>query len=474
MPGLLSGTPAGPRVPVRLAEWSRLSPTADGPGRLLANLSFGDDARARLLAERLTRAGVVAVTERRDGLMVETRSFVGRLAVGPLDVTIVPKISWTRWLTLVGFALRLRGLVRTERLDVEVQSASLQDLVVLELVAEARDLLARGLHREYTRQRASLSTPRGRIDFARVARDGGVREPALPCRFTRRSHDSPLNQALLGGLRLAAVRAQDRALRADARRLVHEMEQTVEPATLGAELLDSARQALDRRTGRYAAALRLIQLLLDGQSVSLDDDPERPRIALPGFALDMNRIWQNLLGRVLREWSHGVEVREEFALRGVFQRNPDYPLRRTLPTPRPDFAAFRGGRLVAFLDAKYRDLWERSLPREMLYQLALYAMAQGRGAAAILYPSDAPDATEQRLDLHDPFSGAVRATIALRPVRLTSLERLIEARPTSRRGEQRARFASGLLDPEADHIGSGALAYREAAAATRGQALAGT
>ncbi|HEV3052846.1 MAG TPA: hypothetical protein VGX50_21245 [Longimicrobium sp.] len=445
-----------PRVPIRLAEWARLSPEAEGPGRVLLGLSLDSYTHARAQAETLSRAGVLEVTEFRDGLQLAATSFVGRLAVGPLDVTIVPKISWARWLTLVGFALRLRGLLRAERLEIGTETVSLQDLVIMELLAEARDLLGRGLHREYVRRRDSLATPRGRLDFARLARSGGIREPALPCRFTRRSDDSPLNRALLAGLHLASGRAQDRRLQADARRLAHEMERTVVSEPLTVELLRTAYRAVDRRTRRYQAALRLIQLLLDGQAVSLNDDPERPRVELPGFALDMNHIWQDLLGRVLGEWSDGVDVRGEFALRGVFRRNPDHPARRNVPTPRPDFAAFRAGRLLAFLDAKYRDLWERPLPREMLYQLALYATAQGSGAAAILYPSDSPGAVEERLDICDPFTGTVRATVAMRPVPLAQLERLIEAPATSESAEQRARFARSLLGKEGDEKHTGA------------------
>jgi 5-methylcytosine-specific restriction enzyme subunit McrC len=213
-------------------------------------------------------------------------------------------------------------------------------------------------------------------------------------------------------------------------------------------MISKAQDALDRRTARYGAAIRLIRLLHDGQSVTLDDHPDTPRVSLPGFALDMNRIWQQLLGRALREWSETNEVREEFALRAIFQRNPSYPLRRSVPRPRPDFAVFENGALVTFLDAKYRDLWERSLPREMLYQLALYAMAQGSGVVAMLYPTESMHAVEQRIDIRDPLTDSVRASIALRPVDLSSLEELITAPSTMQRLEARLAFTHSLVSRE--------------------------
>lgn len=432
-------------APVRLTEWATLEPGTEGQARHLRGLSFDEDPKARALAHALARAGVVTITEVRSGLSIETGSFIGRLRVGPLDLTIEPKISWGRWLTLVAYGLQLRGLVRADHVSFAAAPVALQDLVVLELLAEARDLLARGLHREYVRRRESLATPRGRLDFGRIAKHGGVHEPTLPCRYTQRSDNSPLNQALLAGLRLAAQRASDHGLRVDARRLARDLERTVSGPSNAVTALHDAHRAIDRRTARYAPALRLIELLLDGQSITLDDQADAPSIPLPGFALDMNRLWQRVLARVIGEWSDRVSLHEEFALRGVFQRNPEFPLRRQMPTPRPDFAVFGQGRLVAFLDAKYRDLWATSLPREMLYQLAIYATAQGHGAAAMLYPTDAAEAGEQRLDIQDPVTRQVRASVALRPVHLTTLESLISAPPSVQRADARREFSDALI-----------------------------
>ena len=161
----------------------------------------------------------MTITELRTGLEIETRSYVGRVVVGPLDITIVPKVAWSRWHALFGFALRLRGLVRSDSGDAQLRPTSLQDLLVLQLVAEARDLIGRGLHREYVRQRAVLASPRGRIDFQRIAGQGGLLEASVPCRYTRRIDDALLNRALLAGLLAAVGVACDGSLRADARHL---------------------------------------------------------------------------------------------------------------------------------------------------------------------------------------------------------------------------------------------------------------
>ena len=67
------------------------------------------------------------------------------------------------------------------------------------------------------------------------------------------------------------------------------------------------------------------------------------------------------------------------------------------PVLRPDFVVLEGANPVAVLDAKYRDLWEKPLPRGMLYQVATYAAVHAGCEATILYATTAANASESRL-----------------------------------------------------------------------------
>lgn len=110
-----------------------------------------------------------------------------------------------------------------------------------------------------------------------------------------------------------------------------------------------------------------------------------------------------------------------------------------------DYAVTKGRRVVALLDAKYRDLWETKLPSSMLYQLVVYAISQrDNPQSTILYPTTNSLARESRIDVSDPVHGKKLGVVCLRPVYLNYLDELLCENTAAARRE-RVREAHRLV-----------------------------
>lgn len=397
-------------ITVELPEWGKRTVE----GRWLRD----DEARAE--AARLTESGRLEVRELRVGIELSARSYVGEVELGDLRVRIVPKLSEDALQRLLSFAHGARAAAPGE-----VASAGPAALLGARFLGEVAALLPRGLDDAYQEQRGTLRELRGALDVPALAARGGLIDASLPCRFALRSTDTAPNRALLAGLDL--VRRLAPQLGPLLPRLEAPLALAARRAPLDARMLLEARARLGLRTRHYLPALELLEALWRGQAPA-------PGATPTGFLFDMTRFFQSIVGRLLRGHLRGLDVREEWPMHDVLRYAPDAnPLLRRPPTPRPDFALLDRGKIAFLLDAKYRDLWAEPLPRDMLYQLAIYAFGHGR-QAVIVYPSDDPYAREARVELREPDGPWGHLVVALRPLPLARLAALSDAPgPAARR-----------------------------------------
>ncbi len=74
---------------IDLHEWTKLEPTEGSIGELFLE----NDPLARKMAQDLSAKGMLHITELRQGLSIRSTSFVGRIKLGDINISIRPKIK---------------------------------------------------------------------------------------------------------------------------------------------------------------------------------------------------------------------------------------------------------------------------------------------------------------------------------------------------------------------------------------------
>ena len=407
-------------VQITMKEWSQIGPDSEP---ILQGFQFDDLARKQ--SEKINRSGQIEFLELPNGLTINTNQFVGRIQIGRISLSVLPKITGLPLLNLMRYAYDLRHLDLFEQLEFGVELGGFEDLLIQQLLLETNELLQRGLNRNYERVEEQLQSPRGRIDFSKFFNQGGLVNASLPCVHYQRIEDNALNRTLLSGLNFAMSMTNDLRMKTHIRRTSQILRQNVSVVPITIQILDKAQAHINRMTFAYQPALTIIRILFDSQGAAIDSDNNIA--SLPGFLFDMNRFFQALLDKFLGDYLEAYTVRSEHRLRNMLSYDPLHnPQRKSPPTPRPDFAIMEKNKVIALLDTKYRDLWEKDLPREMLYQLALYAFSQQRpGQSTIIYPTLHGEAKESWLNISHPLTGELLATIILRPVNLLDMNEVL-------------------------------------------------
>lgn len=377
-------------------EWRRAAAGPGGQHPELVGL-FLDDPQLAPALERAPLGGRLRVSDSRHGLVVEARQHVGVLQLGPLRVRIHPKLPMAKMWTAVAYALGLDGISYYDAVEIEM-AGDFADLLALMLLREAARLWRSGAQRGYHGMSEWRSTVRGRPDLVTLARSGPLTRAALPCRYQDFTTDVLDNQVVLAGLNLARTMSEKLTLRSALHRAVQQWSTICQLPRLDRQLLSEADRSRSRLNARYVGIHRLVRLLHERSG--LDDPNVSGTDSVPGFLWNMATLFERFVARFLREHLPDHEVTTQHRLRSLFRVVRDRPGRRT-PQPRPDLVvrSRSNGATLAVFDTKYKDLWASKLPREILYQMSVYALAWsesgGRSVPAIvLYPADGEEHPE--------------------------------------------------------------------------------
>lgn len=380
---------------------------------------------AKETAKILNDSGIIEIIGLKDGVFIETNSHIGRIKLGDLQINVMSKIEGLPLYHLLRYAYGFRDIRFLSIAEHNIDRFSFFDLLILELYLETRDLFFGGIHKSYISREESLQSPRGRIDINKICMQGGIVEAKLPCSYFSRDENNILNQILLAGLNLSLNLIIDNEIRIQIERLCGILSESIDNIVLSRSTLQFARNSMNRLTERYRTALEIINILHESLGIQLEDGSSK--IKLQGYFFDMNVFFETLIYRLLIDYCEKYSIKGQYNMYDMFTYTSGYnPQRRKSPIPRPDFALMEDGKVIRLLDAKYRDLWEQSLPTYMLYQLAIYATSGiGDNIATILYPAVDDTAVIQKIDIKNPIRNTKTAQVVLQPVDLNKIAMLI-------------------------------------------------
>src|SRR5690242_13346864 len=94
-------------IAITMQEWQTATPATHPQ---LSNVFLPDDSATQQMIEQLSTSGQLKTIEKRHGLTIETTSYVGRIILGDVQITIRPKIQMMPLLRLMQYAYGLRQL----------------------------------------------------------------------------------------------------------------------------------------------------------------------------------------------------------------------------------------------------------------------------------------------------------------------------------------------------------------------------
>lgn len=350
-----------------------------------------DDEVARRLGET---PWVSVATDREPGWWrVSTRQWVGGFSLSDLRVIVRPKIKPENLFFLLEVGLPPEAW-QAEAIDYATNDELLPALVSF-FARTTETTLARGLFHHYRHEEDDLLALRGRIDFVRQFRRGGVLVP-MACSWDDFTADVDENRCLATAIRLA-LRVPDvpHDDRRRLRRLLAALDGVAEP-TESAALDRLDRIQYTRLNEHYRPALRLARLILANRTLQ----DQHGDTAASAFMLDMNQLFEDFVtSRLQRELRGRLEVKA--------QSRPHLDIERRVEI-RPDLTFRHCSETVGVADLKYKLTDADSSAADTVgplarhgdyYQLLAYTTALNLTEGTLIYCADANEdaAVEQQL-----------------------------------------------------------------------------
>lgn len=306
-----------------------------------------------------------------------SNSRVGVLELPGIRIQVRPKISESQFTTLLRYALG--GQVRATDLQAtsSVQwTRGFENALCRVLCDEIEEILRVGLSRKYVEREEPVGVLRGRpiwhLNFPWL----GSKAREIHCRHHCLTYDNLDNRLLREGLARASIVVTGEMKTAALQYLSHLLH-LVTSQEVNLPDFDLAIKNYSRLNEHYRVAHGLCKMFIFGLSPESFFSGGSQRVF--GLVLDMAALFEMFVGKLLEDLlkPRGFSIKSQLPDRGALLDADD----KVYSTVRPDFVVSRANRVVAVVDAKYKEYWlattdgsrpQRKMANEDIYQLFFY------------------------------------------------------------------------------------------------------
>jgi len=352
---------------------------------------------------------------------VKFTQFCGVVRIDGLQIEVLPKLyphqtevqQRSTLLNMLARAGDLEGM-ETISTDLATSRTTLLDLFIRHFAQLLELQLQQGMLRDYRDIEDDLDQVRGRIDVVRQQRENLFKPQRIACRFSELVADIPVNRVLHSALLLISSLATSPPLQQRLRSL---RARFAGVATLARHESGPKASELNRMQRRYASAVDLAHLFLDGQFLA----PRSGRRRAFSLLFDMNQLFERYTASLLRPMARrqGLRLVEQGPRRYL---GYDETGRGRL-LMQPDIALLDpDGLPVVILDTKWKRIDAQEpmagLSPADIYQMSSYANAYRCRNVGLLYPEQSRLQSGEHHHLQ--LDGQFQAVLSLQAVPLES------------------------------------------------------